>query len=645
MTSLEAHPGPERPMTNEGVRIDSATRTPVGYFSIVSFHGTYVVVSRAERSALVVPAEISPTAQFVPLYGCIFESRPGKIVLIAEQPAREFSIGAERFAQGMAWLTLETLEGGLFHLRHPSTGRYLCAFPRKGNAAEPVQINRLEAREWESFRLEALAPETISAPTREIVELLARNEGDLISADAIKTAFRAPAGNLGAVVKSFSVAEIQPEQLAALSDWLVKSDDWRQGLPNLYPRDPWAHHALPRLTNWLRESPTERGKWPRFERVTADFDPVATRDMAISAASLPFVLNAVTRRNVEPSKEICLIATVRNEGPYLLEWLAWHRCLGIEDVFVYSNDNTDNSDSLLAALAHAGLITWLENSEHGATPPQFKAYGHALSVLPQILNYRWAAIIDADEFIMLDFDAYKSLGAYLAWQEEVAPDAIALNWNFFGANGQQTWADELTVRRFVSRQAETNRHIKTIFRSNKFLNSHCHYPIAMANENINFVNECRSPHIYSVSRDPSICDFPSATHAWINHYYTRSAGEFIWKKARGYGDRIANREHLFADFGLKEGRLQISFSNALNLIRETGQVPDERALERAVLVDQEMVRLLSDPAIRAAHDAVIEYAGAGIKLAVDAFRALPAEIMPDDLKQIWLSAAGADVRA
>ena len=53
---------------------------------------------------------------------------------------------------------------------------------------------------------------------------------------------------------------------------------------------------------------------------------------------------------------ICAILTVRNEGAFLLEWLAHHRAVGVTDFVVFSNDCDDGTDLILDRLAAMGLI-------------------------------------------------------------------------------------------------------------------------------------------------------------------------------------------------------------------------------------------------------------------------------------------------
>ena len=42
-----------------------------------------------------------------------------------------------------------------------------------------------------------------------------------------------------------------------------------------------------------------------------------------------------------------LLAVMRNEGPYIIEWMAHHFALGIDDLLVFTNFCTDNTDKIL----------------------------------------------------------------------------------------------------------------------------------------------------------------------------------------------------------------------------------------------------------------------------------------------------------
>jgi hypothetical protein len=246
----------------------------------------------------------------------------------------------------------------------------------------------------------------------------------------------------------------------------------------LFPDDPWADTGLPALWRFLEKrraqstlppSPSQQtgpSNMP-FAVIGPNLDRLAPDATAHAGAfpdlgdyvSLAHWCTVVARRAVAPTKDLCIIACARDDGLYLLEWLAYHRSVGVEQVFLYTNDNTDGSDRLLRALAAAGEIALVKNIVRPG--PVYKAYGHAMSLMPEVLttNYRWCAIIDPDEMIGFDRNLFGSLNDYIAWQELQPVDAIALNWLVFGSSGALRWHDEPMPSRFRDRYMDAHIYI------------------------------------------------------------------------------------------------------------------------------------------------------------------------------------------
>ena len=58
----------------------------------------------------------------------------------------------------------------------------------------------------------------------------------------------------------------------------------------------------------------------------------------------------------------CLaVLTVRNEGAFLLEWLAHHRAVGLDRFVVFSNDCDDGTDDMLDHLEGLGWLRHVRN--------------------------------------------------------------------------------------------------------------------------------------------------------------------------------------------------------------------------------------------------------------------------------------------
>jgi len=51
-----------------------------------------------------------------------------------------------------------------------------------------------------------------------------------------------------------------------------------------------------------------------------------------------------------------IVTTMKNEGPFILEWLAYHRAIGFDDFLVYTNDCTDGTDTMLQMLERKGIV-------------------------------------------------------------------------------------------------------------------------------------------------------------------------------------------------------------------------------------------------------------------------------------------------
>jgi hypothetical protein len=56
-----------------------------------------------------------------------------------------------------------------------------------------------------------------------------------------------------------------------------------------------------------------------------------------------------------------IVTTMKNEGPFILEWLAYHRAIGFDDFLIYTNDCTDGTDAMLRLLQEKGLVQHREN--------------------------------------------------------------------------------------------------------------------------------------------------------------------------------------------------------------------------------------------------------------------------------------------
>lgn len=140
------------------------------------------------------------------------------------------------------------------------------------------------------------------------------------------------------------------------------------------------------------------------------------------------------------------ILCVRNEGAFLLEWLAHHRAVGFDSFLIFSNDCRDGTDTMLDRLEEMGHVTHIRNDgPYAQGGIQFtalkKAAKHAL-----VKQANWVLPLDVDEFVNIHCGDH-TLGALHA----AIPDAtaITLTWRLFGANGQIRYRDTPMLETFT----------------------------------------------------------------------------------------------------------------------------------------------------------------------------------------------------
>lgn len=218
-----------------------------------------------------------------------------------------------------------------------------------------------------------------------------------------------------------------------------------------------------------------------------------------------------------------LCAIVKDERPYLLEWIAYHKEIGFDEIVVYSNDCTDGSFELLAALAGLGEIVHRDVATGAEIGPQVIAYNHML----QTCTTEWVAFLDADEFLVLH--EARSVAAFLGGFGEDA-SAVAVNWRVFGSNGAQDRRPGLVAERFVRaarRDDALNHHIKSIVRAKRA--DHMLVHAAQLKVGL-YVNSQGRPVEVIGSGLIDAVDFQLAQ---VNHYCVKSRSEFADKKRRG----------------------------------------------------------------------------------------------------------------
>ena len=117
------------------------------------------------------------------------------------------------------------------------------------------------------------------------------------------------------------------------------------------------------------------------------------RDTLYHNVSLP-----CSKRSYVKFMKITAVTCMKNEGPFILEWVAYNRMIGVTDFLVYTNDCTDGTVELLNALAAAGIVTRLDNPAPNRRGRQWVALDACVDH-PLVQTADWVYVSDVDEFM------------------------------------------------------------------------------------------------------------------------------------------------------------------------------------------------------------------------------------------------------
>lgn len=246
-----------------------------------------------------------------------------------------------------------------------------------------------------------------------------------------------------------------------------------------------------------------------------------------------------------------LFSAVKNEGPFILEWVAWHRLLGFDKVVIFSNDCNDGSAQLLDALANIGWVDHHDNTTSDGSAPQKRAADRAFK-LPDVQLADWVIWLDADEFLNIHAGSGKleDLTAAIG-----SATGMCINWRIFGSNGLKEWPGGLVTETFshASRKGfNLNRQMKTLFRPGPDIAGlYLHKPevsqdfMSHGGCFVNASGERLPDDFYHARRNHGepIHELPvelvSHKLAQINHYAVRSFDSYVIKRHRGNGWKSA----------------------------------------------------------------------------------------------------------
>ncbi|WP_238367330.1 glycosyltransferase family 2 protein [Mesobacterium pallidum] len=236
-----------------------------------------------------------------------------------------------------------------------------------------------------------------------------------------------------------------------------------------------------------------------------------------------------------------IVGCMKNEAPYIVEWVAYHRAMGFDNFLIYTNDCTDGTDETLDRLQDLGVLQHRLNNDWKGNSPQQHALNRSLSE-PVIVNADWIAHVDVDEFV----NVRCGNGTLDDFFDRV-PDAtnVAMTWRLFGHSGVTRLDDRFVIEQFdrcapkFCPKPHTVWGFKTMFKNiGAYSKISCHRP--------NKLDPAFETQVKWVNGSGQDMTSEAAKNGWrnsvksigydliqLNHYALRSAESFLIKRQRG----------------------------------------------------------------------------------------------------------------
>ena len=310
---------------------------------------------------------------------------------------------------------------------------------------------------------------------------------------------------------------------------------------------------------------------------------------------LPFPL----KRRHSPHGQLTAVSMMKDEGPFVIEWVAHHLAIGFTDLVVYTNDCSDGTDDMLIRLEELGLCHHRRNVIPEGIRPQPSALNYAQGE-PVVGQSDWVMVFDADEFLSIKY-GNGTLDDLIGAAKAQGANGIVVTWRIFGSGGVVDWSRAPVTEQYLMAAPQTwNKGwgVKTLFTFDPdYWKLGIHRPKMKTRhiktefpDQVKWLNGSgREMEDYFKFRGwRSITRTVGYDWVQLNHYAVKSVDSYAIRKMRGNVNNKADKYN--SDYWSLQDR---------NEVRDDTMLRYTEARNR--IIDQ----LLEDPELRRLHQAAV----------------------------------------
>jgi len=291
---------------------------------------------------------------------------------------------------------------------------------------------------------------------------------------------------------------------------------------------------------------------------------------------------------------------MKDEAPYLLEWVAHHLAVGFTDLLVYTNDCSDGTVEMLQRLEECGLANHRDNLIAEGQKPQPAAINHAQKE-PLVAASDWVMVFDADEFLCINHPS-GSLEGVLDDAEVLGANGIVITWRIFGSACVEEWSRAPVTEQYTRAAPplwNKGWGVKTLFRfdptywklgihrpsiRNKWLETD--FP-----DSVRWLNGSGRPmeDYFKFRGWRSIRRTLGYDWAQMNHYAVKSIDSYAVRQFRGNVNNKKNK-----------------YNSEYWALQDRNEVDDRAILRHAERRAEIMAELLKDPVLNNLHHTALD---------------------------------------